>query len=195
MIKFKSEIHRKLVHLSSLWIPLSYLYFSEDTMTSILFMLTGSALIIELCRKYSQELNSLIQNTLGGIMRIEEKQTFSGATYLLLSSGLTIWFFGKEIAIFALSVLMISDTCAAIIGRKFGKHVFAGKSLEGSLAFFLSALLVYFIFKIFFSFSLSFNVSLFAIFIATIVEFFAKQIKIDDNLVIPLTIGLIELIS
>jgi dolichol kinase len=195
MIKFKSEIHRKLVHLSSLWIPLSYLYFSEETMNSLLFVLTGIAIIIELCRKYSPELNNLIQNTLGSIMRMEEQQTFSGATYLLLSSSLTILFFSKEVAIFALCVLMISDTCAAIIGRKFGKHIYAGKSLEGSMAFFFSALLVYFVCKIFFNFPLSFNVSLFAIFIATIVEFFAKQIKLDDNLVIPLTIGLIEYIN
>ena len=192
MIKYTSEIFRKSIHFSSLWIPGMYLYFTEKTMLSILFPIVLFALIVEISRKCSPELNALINQMFAGIMREKEKNSFSGATYLLISSALSIAIFSKEIAILALTILIISDSCAALVGRKFGRFMIGNKSLEGAGSFFVSAFVIYYFLVVFYNFSLPFGASLMVISAATIVELFAEKIHLDDNFAIPLAIGLVS---
>lgn len=191
MIKYNSEILRKIFHLSSLWIPILYSYISTKKMLVILLPLTIISIIIEVSRKFSPELNKLIDEFIGSIMRDKEKGGISGATYLLIASSFSIAFFDKEVAILALTVLMISDSFAALIGRKYGRISFFDKTLEGSLSFFISGMAVYCFLIAFCDFTLPLNVSMFAIFSTTIVELFSKKIHLDDNLTIPLSIGLV----
>lgn len=195
MIQYNSEISRKIVHLSSLWIPILYFFSTAKIMLVILGSLSLIALIVEISRKISPELNALIDQALGKIMRGSEKNSISGATYLLLSASLSILLFDKEVAIFALTILIISDTCAALIGRKFGQHKIFEKTLEGSLGFFLSAVIVYYFLVILGDFALPLRASLLAIFSATILELFAQKIRLDDNLIVPLIVGLVFSIS
>jgi phytol kinase len=194
MLKFYAEMVRKAVHLSSLWIPVLYLYAEKTTILLILVPLAAMAFAVDLSRRFCPWLNNLVNNFLGYIMRQEEKKSFSfsGATTLLVASSLTIVIFNKEIAILALSILMISDSCAALIGKKFAKvHLVGRKSLEGSLSFMVSAIIVYYFFTICYSFTLPLNLSLLAILVATIAELFAKKIHIDDNFIIPLVLSLV----
>lgn len=191
MIKYSSEILRKAFHLSSLWMPILYLYISTRLMLYILVPLTVIAVIVEILRKISPELNRLINSTISSIMRDKEKKSVSGATYLLIAASFSVFFFNKEVAILALSILMISDSCAALIGRRYGKIRILDKTLEGSLSFFISGIAVYYFLMIFCGFSLPLSISMFAIFSTTIVELFSKKIYLDDNLTIPLTIGLV----
>lgn len=191
MNEYTSEIYRKTFHLSSIWIPVSYYFLTSKTMFTIISCLSFVALIVEFSRKNSPELNQLISKTIGKVMRNEEKDKFSGATFLLLSSTLCIILFSKEITIFALSTLIISDACAALIGKKYGKHKLLDKSLEGSAAFLISALIIYLNLVFFNNFDLPFWGSSLAIVCATIVELIAKKIHVDDNFAIPLIIGII----
>ncbi len=194
MIKFNAEIARKSIHLSSLWIPILYLYTTKDIMLLILLPITLIALSIDFSRRFSPKLNNLINHFIGHMMRDEEKElfAFSGATNMLIAASLTIIIFSQEIAILALTILMISDSFAAIVGRKFGKiHLVSGKSLEGSLSFATSAIIVYCFFKICYHYTLPLDLSLLAIFAATIAELFAKKIRLDDNFIIPLVIGIV----
>lgn len=71
-----------------------------------------------------------------------KKKNLSGATYVLLAATLVILFFPKLFVIPAIAVLIIGDIFAALIGRKFGKHKFLRKSLEGTLAFFVTGSIV-----------------------------------------------------
>ena len=193
MIKFYAEIARKTVHLSSLWMPFLYLYSTKETMLLILFPLTFFALVIDISRRFLPSLNYVVTKFFGYMMRKEEKEdfAFSGATCLLVASSLTIMLFSREVAIFALTILMISDSCAALIGRKFGRTNLMDKTLEGSLSFVFSAILIYFFYIFFYQFSLPISIALLAIFMASIAELFAKKIHIDDNFTIPLAIGLV----
>lgn len=191
MIKYNEEIIRKLIHISSLWIPFLYLYSTTALMLKILLPLTIAAISIDFSRKYIPKLNQLIHNLIGNIMRSHEHKSFAGATYLFISSTLTIAFFSKEIAIFALTILMISDMLAAIIGRKFGKTALFEKSLEGSLSFMISAIFIYYYFITVYNFNLPLKQSILAILAATIAELFAKKIHLDDNFAIPLAVSLI----
>ncbi len=194
MIKFNAEIARKAVHLSSLWIPALYLYTTKNTMLSILLPLALIAITIDFSRRFIPQLNNLINHFIGHMMRDEEKElfAFSGATNMLIAASLTVAIFNQGIAILALSILMISDSFAAIVGRKFGKiRLVSGKSLEGSLSFAASAIMVYYFFKICYHYTLPLDLSLLAIFVATIAELFAKKIHLDDNFIIPLVIGMV----
>ena len=193
MIKFYAEIARKTIHLSSLWIPFLYLYSTQKTMLLILLPLTFLVLVIDISRRFLPALNYIVTKLFDYMMRQKEKEdfAFSGATYMLCAASLTISLFSQEVAIFALTILMISDSCAALIGRKFGRINLMDKTLEGSLSFIFSAILIYFFYRVFYQFSLPLSIALLAIFMASIVELFTKKIYIDDNFTIPLTIGLV----
>jgi dolichol kinase len=140
-MQYIKEIKRKAIHLSSLWIPIVYLYTDKSLMLSLLIPLSIISLIIDLTRRYIGSLNKFINDIIGDLMRDDEKTSasLSGATYLFMSSTLAIFIFAKEVAIFALLILMISDSFAALIGKRIGRIKILDKSLEGSISFALSS--------------------------------------------------------
>ena len=190
---YKEEIVRKLIHMSSLWIPILYLHSTTAIMLKILLPLTIGALVIEFTRKYSPLVNGLINKLIGRIMRDSEKNSssFAGATHLFIAATLAIAFFNKEIAIFALLILVISDTCAALIGYKLSWIKINDKSLTGALSFVISAYAIYYYLTSVYNFDLPFVQSMIAIISAAIFELFSKKLKIDDNFLIPFAICMI----
>jgi glycerol-3-phosphate acyltransferase PlsY len=111
-----------------------------------------------------------------------------GSTYFLFSTILTIILFPKSIAIASLLILILADTAAALVGKAIGKVPIHGKTLEGSMAFFLTSLLIVLIYP-----SLNrFSGSLAALG-ATLVEL--VPVEINDNLTIPLVAGAIMFFS
>ncbi len=106
---------------------------------------------------------------------------------MLLSACLCVLLFPKVIVITAFAILIISDTAAALIGRRFGRHRFFTKSLEGSSAFFVSALLVVAVAPKIAYAPVEYLVGAVTAAVATVVE--AAGIKVDDNLSIPLVSG------
>ena len=193
MIKFSAEIARKLIHLSSLWIPILYLYSGKNLMLEILIPLSLVSLSIDLYRRRNKSLNDKIKNMIGFLMRDEERDatSLSGATSLYLSAIVAIAFFPFEVAINALSILIISDIFAALIGRKFGENKIMDKSLEGSLSFFVSALAICYFYQAFYGFSLAWYKLLLAVLVTTLAELYSKKLKIDDNFLIPVAFCLI----
>lgn len=192
MLSYKQEIYRKLIHFSSLWIPVLYLYNNTAFILKILLPLVVLSLSVDIARKYSSKLNSLVQKIIGNLMRDNEvtSKNFAGATHFFLSALLTILFFDKEIAIFALTVLVISDSFAALVGRKFGKIKIMDKTLEGTIGFILSAIIIYYYYIAYCNFHLNFTQSMIAILIGALSELFSKTFRIDDNFIIPLSIAI-----
>jgi dolichol kinase len=190
-MKYIKEIKRKAIHLSSLWIPMLYLYTDKNLILSLLVPLSILAIMIDLSRKYIGPLNNFINELIGDLMRDDEKtsDSFSGATYLFMSSTLTIFIFTKEVAIFSLLVLMISDSFAALIGKKIGRIKILDKSLEGSISFAISAMIIYYVLVTCYGFSLPLTLSMLAVFAGTMAELVAKKVKLDDNFIIPLAVG------
>jgi len=110
-----------------------------------------------------------------------------GATHFMLGTFFSIFFFEKNIAIIAIIVLVVSDTCASFVGKLISSPKLIGdKSLSGFLAFFISSFLI----SIFF-YKESLFIMLLISFITAIVELISKKIQIDDNLLIPITFGLL----
>jgi len=60
----------------------------------------------------------------------------------------TILLFRKEVAVCALLVLAISDPLSSLVGRRLGRHPLFGKSIEGTLAFLGSSLIILMLFSV-----------------------------------------------
>ena len=97
----------------------------------------------------------------------------------------TLFIFNEDMAIIGLLVLTISDSAAAIIGIKFGETQLVSKSLEGSVAFFITASIIVFLLS-----SAPAYVNFITVIVATFVELFSTP-RINDNLLIPIAVALI----
>jgi len=174
------EITRKIVHLVTLSIPIGYALMAKETVLFILLLLFLGFLAVDLLRHYHSGVASLFRKYfLGTVLREKEKATLMGATYFLFSILLTILLFPKPIAIASMLILILADTSAALVGKGIGKTPLFGKTLEGSMAFFLCAFLIVWVYPNLNRFSGSL-----AALGATVIE--VLPTGIDDNLTIPL---------
>jgi len=193
-ISYKDELQRKLIHLSSLIIPIIYYIYDKETILTLLIPYCLIVLSVEAFREYIPVLNKLYLLFFSSILREHElkkkKFSLSGASTLLISSVFCIYFFSKETAITAISILIISDTCAALIGRKWGKHKLHTKSYEGTISFIISAICIVIYISSALELSNSFLIAgIVAAFTSAIAELYSKTLKIDDNITIPITIS------
>ena len=191
------EIHRKIFHLCSIIFPVAYLFIPKIIMTVILIILTSIVTYLDISRHYKPKIKGLIEKFLGKFLRFEERSgqfALSGASYMALGFLLSCSLFTKELAITAWLVLIISDCFAAIVGMKFGSPLFNGKSFAGAAAFFMSSVLISIVVYFISSFSTSFLIIIISSTLTTLAEFFSDQIKINDNLSIPMTYGLSTII-
>ena len=100
--------------------------------------------------------------------------------------------FPQAVAVISLSVMLVSDTAAAIIGKLYGQRkIYKNKTLEGSLAFFLTALLINMLCEPIYHFTYA---GVLACAGATFTEIFEDKVDIDDNLSIPIVVGVILII-
>ncbi len=192
-IHYRDEVVRKLIHLCSLSIPIIYYFISKQNAIIILSIVAGIALILDLSRYYFKTLAKVFYDIFGFLLREHEvdhkKRNLNGATYVFISALICVIIFPKVLFITAFSILIISDTVAALIGRKFGKHKFLAKSFEGTLSFFISAsIVVLFTPKIEGNMT-EFLIGFFAAGVGAIVENISFGFA-DDNLSIPLSVGL-----
>ena len=192
-IDYKSELYRKLIHLSSLSIPIIYYFITKELALIILVPLTLFSLAIDYGRYFNESLAEFVYKFFGFIMRKHErdgkKKNLNGATYVLISATVVIFLFPKIFVITGFSILIIGDIAAALVGRKFGKTKFLFKSLEGSLAFVVfSSIVVMFTPKIIGN-STEFIIALIAVVIGAIAENISGEWA-DDNFMVPVTVGI-----
>jgi len=192
-IHYRDELVRKLIHLFSLSIPIIYYFISRDSAVLILGILTFVALVIDLGRYLYPSVGKIFYSLFGFLLRKHEvdsnKKNLNGATYVLISALVCVLIFPKLFFITAFSILIISDTLAALIGRKYGRTKFLSKSFEGTLTFFISASIV-----VLFTPKVEGRLEEYLIgFAAASVGCIVENISFgfaDDNLSIPIAIGL-----
>lgn len=187
-ISFGAEFVRKGIHLFALAIPVGYSFL--PFMFSIIAVASAAiiSIIIDISRFRNWRLWHLLAVLLTPIIRDHEiKGGFTGASYILTTSTITIALFPKPIAIAAIVFIIIGDTAAALIGRRFGKHRLIGKkTFEGSFACLVSLAAVSFVIP-----GLPTPVGLIGAFVATLAELLTG--KIDDNFTVPISSGFVML--
>ena len=186
------ELIRKSIHLCSLSIPIVYYFISRPTALTILVPLTALFALSDIARLLHPATGRLYNQYFGFLLRGHEQnehgKRLNGATYVLLSATLCVLIFPKVIVVTAFTILIISDTSAALIGRKFGKRPFLKKTLEGSTAFFVTALIVVAVAPKIGNFAGEYLIGAAAAFLGAIVEAVSNN-EIDDNLSIPISVG------
>ncbi|GIK22321.1 MAG: SEC59/DGK1/VTE5 family protein [Ignavibacterium sp.] len=191
-IHYRDELVRKLIHLFSLSIPVIYYFIPKQTALIILASLTILALIIDGGRFISKSFAKLFYKLFGFLLRRHEldneKKNLTGATYVLLSALICVLIFPKVIFVTAFAILIISDSMAALIGRRYGRRKFLRKSFEGTLSFFISASVVVFFTPKVGNFPMEYVIGFIAAFVGAIVENISFGYA-DDNLTIPLSTG------
>jgi len=131
------ELLRKLIHLSNLIIPFTYLFYFNSKIEALMVLgpITSFAIIIEYLRINSVIVKKIFDSYFFTMLRNHEKSgKYTGATWVFIASTISIAIFPKEIAIISLIFMAIGDTTAGLIGRKVGRIKFYNKTLEGSLA-------------------------------------------------------------
>jgi dolichol kinase len=187
-IDYRSELIRKAIHLCSLSIPIIYEFISRQRALELLVPLTIAAFAVDLARYSQPSIAVRFYRWFGFLLRQREvrEKRLNGATYVLLASTVCVFLFPKLLVINALAVLIISDSTSALVGRRFGKRRFLNKTLEGSFAFFLSAVLVLCVTPKVSGLPLEYAIGIIAAFVATVVE--SAPFTVDDNLTVPLSI-------
>ena len=181
-----SEFIRKLLHLSNLVIPFTYLFYFDSKVEALIILLpiTLLAFLIEYLRINSISVKNIFDKYLFSMLRNHEKSgKYTGATWVFISSTLSIGIFPKDIAIISLIYMSIGDTAAGLIGRKFGRIKIYNKTLEGALAGFIVCLIL----GLMIDLNLSKTLVAIGALSAAIIEL--MPISIDDNLRIPLFSG------
>jgi dolichol kinase len=152
----------------------------------ILLICTVIFLTVDFLRLHLNPIKGIFIILFGSLLRRKEFSSLTGGSYLLLASLATLLIFNDTPGVFiaAISFLSIGDTAAAIVGLAIGRIKFFRKSLEGSLAGFISCLIVAYIVSILPDKNLPFRVALWGAVAATVVE--ALPIEVNDNVVIPI---------
>jgi dolichol kinase len=177
--------YRKFYHvLASSLFPLFYLRppFSEGEARLLLLWVTGScfllSFILDLLRLRDRQFNSKFMRTFSWLIRQSEQDRFNGSTFLCLAFFIVILLFPRTVAITAMLFLSLGDAAAELGGKHFGRLKLFGRSLEGTLAFFLVA------FPVAYSLIDDWRVALLGALAGALVELFSFEV--DDNLTVPI---------
>jgi dolichol kinase len=194
-ITMNSELTRKLLHICSLAIPIFYYFVTRETALMVLIPFTLISLFFDFGRYYIGWVEKFVSFAFGAILREHERdksrKLLSGATYVILSGCLCVLLFPKMIVITAFTILIICDTASALLGRKFGKHTFLDKSLEGTLAFFLFGFIVVIVAPKVLGMWEEYAIGFAAAIVSGIIEAMSVRLRVDDNFSVPISAGFV----
>ncbi len=176
------ETRRKVFHLFALllWLlPLNYL---PSIITLLVFSLVIGLNLLTVLDVGKERLTFYYRF----VYKLEREKNYSRPGIQALWANLGIFsvflLFGKEPAMVSVVVLAVGDAFASVVGMRYGRTRMGSKSLEGTIAFFLSTFLVLLPFLGLWK---AFLICIFS----AIVE--ALPISVDDNFSVPLTAGFV----
>ncbi|MFH1051404.1 MAG: dolichol kinase [bacterium] len=195
-IPYKQEVVRKSIHMISLSIPIVYSFITKELALWLLIPLTIISIIIDFASRKKSKFRDFFHKYFGKILRPHEYYdvfTLNGATWVLISAVICVLIFPKIFVVTGFTILIISDISSALIGRRYGRHpLFVRKSWEGTCAFWITAILVILIIGTVLSAPWTyFFFGIIAAFVGGIAEAASTMLKMDDNLSIPVSIGLV----
>ena len=183
-IDYRREVWRKLLHLFALSIPIGYQFVSPRVAAAVVFVCFLISVVVDLARFRGWPIQRLWRPMVSPIVRPKESQNFTGATFILTSGWLCPLLFSLPAATLGMLMIILGDTFAALVGRRWGRHSTVGnRTVEGSVAFLAASFGAGALTP-----GLPIMIGLTAAPLATIVE--TLSTRIDDNLSVPLISGL-----
>jgi dolichol kinase len=195
LISYSAELKRKALHLGALVIPLGIVVLGRTVALWLLVPLAVVAVTLDVLRLRLPIVHRFINWVFAPIMRPEEQPPFggpiviNGATWMCVSAAVCTALFPEPIAAAALAMLMVGDGAAAVVGRRFGRtrYPFSEKSVEGSAAFFVTALAAALPFGLLATPAVAVPVLAAGALTAALVE--ALPVAINDNVRVPVVAG------
>ena len=176
---------RRLFHLITGLSLVLILAYSDRTKGILLILsLFIVTIIIETIRLHLPKVNRLFFHYFHSLLRGEEKKKLTGTAYFLGGVLLSILLFDVDIALFSITILTVGDPAASTIGKRWGRYRIKGKSLEGSMAFFITTAMVGLILQRLWP-GLPATVIIAGVVTGTLTELLST--KVNDNFLIPLT--------
>lgn len=152
----QEEIRRKLLHLFALLMPIGIFYGPKWYLPPLLiqillFVLFAASIIVEAMRFRVPVIQKTVLSFFGSMMRKEEHFIISGWTWVIGAAFLCSILFHKHpyVSFMVLSIFIIGDAVAALVGISIGRIKIGKKTLEGSIACLIACLLLfYFVFPL-----------------------------------------------
>ena len=153
----KEEINRKLLHVLAVFLPVAIFYGPgfcgvERIWACILASgLTCFSIFVEFARLNHDSFGMWFLRCFGLLLRKEEKRQVTGGTYLMAGSAICslISLHSEPVAACAflgLTLFILGDAAAALVGKAIGRIKVGSKTLEGSIGCCLvCALLAFFV--------------------------------------------------
>ncbi len=186
----RGEIPRTFFHvLGGLFLGVVGFTLPEPLNKAVLGILFLTAVTVDTARLRSPGFSEVIVKVIGPFMRPSEKTSYTGSPAFTAGFLLSFFLFPKQIALAAVVPLVIGDRAAVLVGKSWGSVRIGNKTLEGSLACFVSTLLAYYLGAKFLPALLPFHTLYLAgaALAATVVEMLPRPF--NDNLTIPLAAG------
>lgn len=208
----KTEIRRKRIHYTGLIVPIAYWFLSKMVLLGFVGASFMGFIIIDYMRlrKKNSLVSSFFTDDnkvasirlkpiagIGGgteikrdvtipalnpLLRKEERTSIGAHTFFALGCFISIALFSKNIAIAAIAALVVGDSAAAILGKKYGKKRIYGKKTEvGTLACLLSSFMICIMF-------VPIEVAACGAAAAALTELFSGKL-FNDNATIPIISG------
>jgi dolichol kinase len=134
----KLSLLRRLFHFSGVVIPITYLLLGQ----SAALALTAATLVLLACADILRIITAFDSPFLRRHLKENELKKPTASLFYMISCLLVILLFDKPTAVASIFVLVVSDPLSALIGSRWGRRRFLGKSAEGTAAFFLSTILI-----------------------------------------------------
>jgi len=149
----KEEVNRKLLHILAVILPFSIFYgplyagIPRYYACVIIFLLLFCSLLIEFFRLRKSAFANWFSDSFGSMMRMEESNQLTGATYVLGGSAIcSLISLHSELAsvcsFLCLTIFVLGDAAAAIVGKAIGKIKIGKKTVEGGIGCFLLCVLL-----------------------------------------------------
>lgn len=195
-ITYGNELARKGIHIASLGIPIIYLQIPRSLGIGLLVAMTVVSLGIDVLMHYHAPTRRVMMRLVGGLLRGHEKQQdvfrLTGASWVLIAATITMWVFPTAIAVAAFTILIVSDTFAALVGRRYGTRKFLDKSLVGAVTFIVTGFGVILTYWTIYDLPLTFVwAGMIGSVVGGITEAGSTTLKVDDNISVPTSIGIV----
>jgi dolichol kinase len=171
-----------VVHLSSIWIPLISYFWPRQRSLIVLGIAATGTVVIDVLRLWSGSFREIFYRFIGPVVRGKEAHRLTGASYMMFSCFMVLYFYGGVVTAVVCFYLVLGDTAAALVGLKWGKIRIFKKTLIGSLACFTVCFIMGLVIP-----EVGTGAAFIGALVATLVELL--PLKIDDNVLIPLVSG------